>query len=107
MESIFKIYIAEEGLEAPRKLDLRPTWAVVREDLNFDPSKLEDRDLKEILSGLASVINGVGALRTHASTAHGAGKKTYKIESRHARLAVHAAHTVALFVLESWDKKSK
>ncbi len=107
LESVFKVYIEDEGLDAPKKLDLRPTWAVVREDLNFDPSKLEDRDLKEILSGLASVINGVGALRTHASTAHGAGKKTYKIESRHARLAVHAAHTVALFVLESWDKKSK
>lgn len=50
---------------------------------------------------------GIGALRTHASSAHGAGKKQYKLEARHARLAIHAAHTVTLFVLESWAKRTK
>lgn len=105
LESVFKIYIEEEGLPKPKKLDLAPTWKIVREDLNFDPSKVEDRDLKEILSGMAAVVSGVGAFRTHASSAHGAGKKTYKVEPRHARLAVHASHTIALFVLESWDSK--
>ena len=89
----------------PRKKDLKPTWAVVRDSLNFDPSRIEDRDLKEIFSGLAGVISGIGALRTHASSAHGAGKKIYRVEPRHARLAVHSAHTMALFVLESWEAK--
>ncbi len=89
----------------PNKKDLKPTWAVVRESLNFDPSEVEDRDLKEILGGLAGVVSGVGALRTHASSAHGAGKKIYNVEPRHARLAVHSAHTIALFVLESWEKR--
>lgn len=105
LESVFKVYIEEEGLEMPKKKDLKPTWAAVRESLNFDPGKIEDRDLKEILSGLAGIISGVGALRTHASSAHGAGKKVYKVEPRHARLAVHSAHTIALFVLESWEKR--
>ena len=105
LESVFKVYIEEEGLEMPVKKDLKPTWAVVRESLNFDPSKIEDRDLKEILGGLAGVVSGVGALRTHASSAHGAGKTIYKVEPRHARLAVHSAHTIALFVLESWEKR--
>ena len=107
LESVFKIYIEEEGLEMPKKKDLKPTWAVVRENLNFDPSKVEDRDLKEILGGIAGVVSGVGALRTHASSAHGSGKKIYNIESRHARLSVHSAHTIALFVLESWEKKNR
>jgi hypothetical protein len=105
LEAVFKVFIEEEGLEMPRKKDLKPTWAVVRERLNFDPSRIEDRDLKEILSGLAGVINGIGALRTHASSAHGAGKKIYRVKPRHARLAVHSAHTIALFVLETWEKK--
>jgi len=107
LESLCKIYIEEEGLEMPTKQDLQPIWNVVRKDLGFDPAKIEDRDLKEILSGLIATVNGVGALRTHASTAHGAGAKNYKVEPRHARLAIHAAHTVVLFVLESWDKKKK
>jgi hypothetical protein len=107
LESVFKIFIEEENLPKPKKLDLGATWKVVRDGLNFDPSKVEDRDLKEILSGIAGVVSGVGAFRTHASSAHGAGKKTYKVEPRHARLAVHSAHTIALFVLESWEAKNE
>lgn len=105
LESVCKVYIAEERLEAPAKQDLKSVWSIVRKHLGFDPSTVEDRDLQQILSGLISITEGISALRTHASSAHGAGKTSYKIESRHARLAVHSAHTVALFILESWQKK--
>ena len=105
LESICKVYIDEEGLEMPAKQDLKPVWTVVRKHLGFDPSTVEDQDLQQILSGLISIVDGVGALRTHASSAHGAGKKSYKLEPRHARLTIHGAHTVALFILESWNKK--
>lgn len=107
LESICKTYIEDESLELPQKQDLQPIWSVVRKDLGFDPGQVADRDLQEILSGLLAVVSGIGALRTHASSAHGAGRKVYKLEPRHARLAVHAAHTVALFIIESWDKKKK
>ncbi|MDC4272793.1 abortive infection family protein, partial [Acinetobacter baumannii] len=43
--------------------------------------------------------------RTHASSAHGQGRKLYNIKPRHARLAIHSAHTLALFILETWDEK--
>lgn len=105
LESLCKIYIDDEELTKPNKLDLNSVWQVVRKDLGFDPSQIQDQDLQRILSGLLSVVDGIGALRTHASSAHGQGKKSYKLEARHARLAVHAAHTVTLFVLETWDKK--
>jgi hypothetical protein len=105
LESLCKIYIVEEELEMPAKQDLKAVWAVVRKHLGFDPSRVEDQDLQQILTGLLSIVSGVGALRTHASSAHGAGKNSYKLEPRHARLAIHGAHTVALFVLESWNKK--
>jgi hypothetical protein len=105
LESLFKTYIEEEQLVMPAKQDLQPVWSVVRKHLGIDPSRIEDRDIQEILSGIFAVVSGIGALRTHASSAHGSGKRTYKLEPRHARLAVHAAHTLTLFVLESWDKK--
>jgi hypothetical protein len=105
LESICKVYIEEEGLDAPAKQDLKPVWTIVRKHLGFDPSTIEDQDLQQILSGLISIVEGIGALRTHASSAHGASPKSYKLESRHARLAVHSAHTVALFILESWQKR--
>lgn len=108
LESICRVYIEDnEGLELPQKQDLQPLWAVVRKDLGFDPSLVEDQDLQKILSGLISTVAGIGSLRTHASSAHGAGRKSYRIEPRHARLAIHAAHTVSAFILESWQKKKK
>jgi len=107
LESVCKVYIAEEDLESPAKQDLKHVWSVVRKHLGFDPSIVEDQDLQQILTGLISITEGIGALRTHASSAHGAGKKIYKLEPRHARLAIHSAHTVVLFVLESWRKKKK
>lgn len=107
LESICKVYIAEEQLDMPAKQDLKPVWNVVRKDLGFDPSVVEDQDLQVILTGLFAVVDGIGALRTHASSAHGAGKTSYRLEPRHAKLAIHSAHTVALFVLESWDRKKR
>lgn len=105
IESFCKTYIEEEGLEIPAKQDLQPVFAVVRKHLGIDPERVEDKDLQQIMSGLISVATGIGALRTHASSAHGAGKRGYKLEPRHARLAVHSAHTLVLFLLESWTKK--
>lgn len=107
LESVCKVYIAERGLAMPVKLDLKPVWSVVRKDLGFDPGAIEDQDLQVILTGLFAVVDGIGALRTHASSAHGAGKKQYKLEPRHARLAIHSAHTVTLFILESWAKRAR
>lgn len=105
LESIFKIYIADEKLEMPQKQDLQNVWKVVRSDLGFDPGALQDDDLKKILSGVLSVVDGIGAFRTHASSAHGEGRKVYNLKPRHARLAIHSAHTIALFVLETWDER--
>jgi len=105
IESVCKIFIEDEGLEMPAKQDLQGVWAVVRKHLGLDPSTLSDKDLQQILTGILSIVHGIGSLRTHASSAHGAGRTTYRLEPRHARLAIHSAHTVALFVLESWQEK--
>ena len=105
LESTCKIYIQDNGLEMPAKKDLKSVWAVVRKHLSFDPAKLEDDDLKKIVSGMLSTVDGIASLRTHASSAHGQGRGGYKLEPRHARLAVNAAHSVTMFVLETWSKQ--
>lgn len=106
LESVCKVYITDRLLEMPSKQDLKAVWTIVRKDLGFDPGAIADHDLQVILTGLFAVVEGIGALRTHASSAHGAGRKQYKLEPRHARLAIHSAHTVALFILESWQRKN-
>jgi len=105
LESIFKTYIEDENLTIPRKQDLQNVWKIVRDDLNFDPSKVQDNDIQKILTGIISIVDGIGAYRTHASSAHGQGRNTYLLKPYYARLAVHSAHTIALFVMETWDEK--
>lgn len=46
-----------------------------------------------------AVVEEIDFLRTHVNSAHGAGKKQYKLELRYARLAIHASDTAALFIL--------
>lgn len=106
LESLFRTYIEEEKLEMPSEQSIKPLWKVIRKDLNFDPAIVEDDDLKTVLSGLAAIIEGVGSLRTHKGSAHGRGKTVYKLKPRHARLAAHAAFTLASFVVEAWSERA-
>lgn len=107
LESLFKVYIEDEGLVMPNDKSISPLWKVAKEGLGFDPKALEDDDLKQVLQGMASIVNGIGSARTHAGSAHGRGRRMYSVEPRHARLAAHAAHTLALFILETWDARKQ
>jgi hypothetical protein len=107
LESLFKTYIEENGLDIPSDQSVKPLWKVIRSDLKFDPAATADDDLKTILSGLAAIVEGTGSLRTHKGSAHGHGKTKYKLKPRHARLAAHAAFTLASFVLEAWTERGR
>ena len=61
--------------------------------------------MREILGGLNSTIQGIGALRTHAGDAHGRERGFRRIDARIARLAIHAAAGAAMFIIETWQKK--
>jgi len=67
--------------------------------LNLDPARKDIRDmLRQVLSGLTSVVNGLASMRNKMSDAHAAG---YKASKHHAKLAVNCAKTFADFVFDS------
>jgi hypothetical protein len=105
LESIMKAYIEDRQLDQPAKQDLNGLWNVAKRGLGLVTDKIEDTDLLKILSGLNAIIDGIGSLRTHASSAHGRGKFRYALEHRHVELAVNAAHTISNFILETWKKQ--
>ncbi len=107
LEALFKVYISDEKLELPTDQSINPLWKVVQSQLGFDPKAVEDDDLKKVLGGLTSIVQGLGSFRTHTGSAHGRGRPRYKLEPRHARVVVNAAHSLAIFVIESWDKRSE
>jgi len=108
VESVCKCLLDLMGQPYPAKQDVGGLTREVSRHLNLSPDRADIApDIKQILGGLASVTGGIGALRTHAGDAHGRGKGTAKVDARIARLAVHAASTVSLFLVETWQRTAE
>lgn len=109
IESVCKCILDEMGKPYPSKQDVKGLMGEVARLLNLSTGRTDlppewEEDIRRILSGLYSVVQGVGALRTHAGDAHGRGRRLIRIDARIARLAVHAASTVSLFYIETWQR---
>lgn len=105
VESFCKTYCEDEGIDLPKEQSIKPLWKTVQAHIGLDPAKIEDDDLKRILTGLASVVDGIGSFRTHVGSAHGRGRKSYRAAPRHARLLLHSAHSLVAFCIETWDAR--
>lgn len=109
VESVCKCILDEMEQPYPPKQDIKALVAEVGRHLNLSPARQDlpaelISDVKQILSGLISVTSGIGALRTHGGDAHGRGRKKAPVDARIARLAIHAASTVSLFYIETWNR---
>ena len=104
-EAFCNVYIEDENLQKPTKLGAKTLWQVVQRHLKVHPAEKMDENLKRILGGLASVVNGMTFLRNESSSAHGRGRSSYRVEPRHARLAVNSAHALVFFLLEVWEHR--
>jgi hypothetical protein len=59
LESLFKVYIEDnKDVEMPTDQSIKPLWKTVSKHLGFDPSVVEDEDLKKILSGMTLLSMG-------------------------------------------------
>jgi hypothetical protein len=110
VESVCRSVLVELGVPLPAKKDVQGLYQAVREPLGLTPDKqgvADDiaNDVRTILGGLNSVVNGVGSLRTHGGDAHGRERGYRRIDPRIARLAIHSASTVSLFLVETWQNK--
>jgi hypothetical protein len=109
VESVCRSILIELGQPLPSKKDIQGLYQAVRDPLGLAPDKdgVSDAiatDVRTILGGLNTVVNGIGALRTHGGDAHGRERGYRRIDTRIARLAIHSASSVALFLIETWQK---
>jgi hypothetical protein len=102
LEALCKNYLNVEEQEGPNKQLLGNLFPLVMKHLGLSPADYQG-DIQQILTGMFSVTHGVAALRTHVGSAHGHDENTAQIFPRHARLAVNAAHTLTVFILETWQ----
>ena len=61
--------------------------------------------IKQILGSLSSVIQGIAEVRNEYGSGHGENGKFKGLQPRHARLAVEAASTLTIYLLETHKLK--
>lgn len=108
IESVCRSILVELGLPLPSKLDISGLYREVREPLGLSPTKegLSSEivsDVRGVLSGLVTTVQNIGALRTHVGGAHGKERGFKRIDARIAKLAIHSASALALFLIETWQ----
>ncbi len=85
--------------------DLVKLYKRVTKLLNLGPDRKDISDtLKQILTGLSSIIAGLAGLRNKMSDAHVA---SYKPSKHHAKLAVNSAKTICDFLFETKEYQGK
>ena len=81
--------------------DLLKLYRRVQKHLNLDPSRADiDNTLKQVLSGLVSIVNGLAGLRNKMSDAH---VRSYKPKKHHAVVVVNATRTLANFLFDTMN----
>ncbi len=87
---------------------LSSLWQKTVQHIGIHPKELSDKDLKEIASGLFSIVHGTMHLRNKKSASHGKSENQFQnisITPRHARLAINASHTIASYIVELMEVK--
>jgi hypothetical protein len=107
IEAICKHCLETLGQELPAQQTIVPLWRAVQPHLGLSMDQTLNDDQRQMLQGLASVVHGIGAFRTHIGSAHGRGPSPPPISVAEARLAVNAAHTLVTFIMELWQAKLK
>ncbi|WP_157152646.1 abortive infection family protein [Cellvibrio sp. BR] len=70
------------------------------------PDEVKASDsIKRLLKNLADITYGVAELRNSYGTGHGKNAKSRGLSSRHAKLAVGAASTLAIFLIETHSER--
>lgn len=106
VETCCKTILCESGETISKGDDLPKIVKATVKLLELTPSDIPDRAkaseaIKKLLSNLASITHGVAELRNHYGTGHGKQGNMKGLQSRHAKLAVGAASTLAVFLTET------
>ncbi len=102
VEAFQEEIIRKAGAEVPKyDGDLQKLYKVTKKALNLNPSQKDLSDtLKQILSGLNSLVSGISGLSNKMADRH---SRSYKPSRHHAKLAVNVAFTFCEFLLDSYE----
>ena len=111
VETACKTILKERNIKLTGNEELPKLVKATAKELKLTPSDIADDakasdSIKRLLSNLATITNGVAELRNSYGTGHGKEAKSRGLTSRHAKLAVGSASTLAIFLVETHNEQS-
>lgn len=107
LESVCKYILDENKIQYEDNYDLPKLYALTAQSLNLSPSQHAEKVFRQILGGCHAVVEGLAAIRNKLGDAHGKGKTHIKPSERHAELAVNLSGSMAVFLIETFEKSEK
>ncbi|MBI1887796.1 MAG: abortive infection family protein [Nitrosomonadales bacterium] len=106
IETCCKTILNERNVAFSSSMDIPQLVKLTSKELKLTPDDIEDQakaaeTIKRLLSNLATITQGIAELRNKYGTGHGKVAKTKGLSPRHAKLAVGAASTLAVFLVET------
>jgi hypothetical protein len=106
VETCCKSILQERGVQVPNNADLPQLAKLTSKELQLTPNDIPEAakasdTIKRLLSNLATITQGIAELRNQYGTGHGRIGTAGGLTSRHAKLAVGAASTLAVFLVET------
>jgi hypothetical protein len=110
VETCCKTILNARGVVFSRSADVPELTKMTIKELALAPSDIPDsakaaETVKRLLSDLATITQGVAELRNQYGTGHGKAAGSKGLGPRHAKLAVGAASTLAVFLAETHNEK--
>ena len=101
VEAFQEEIIRRSGAGVPKyEGDLLKLYKKTKQVLNLDPSEQPSDILKQVLTGLNSIVSGLSGMSNKMGDRH---SRTYKPSRHHAKLAINAAFTFCEFLLDSYE----
>jgi len=106
VETCCRTILTDRQVPVPKNSDLTQLVKLTARQLELTPDDIPDKakateTIKRLLSNLAAITQGIAELRNHYGTGHGKDASTRGLAPRHAKLAVGAASTLAVFLAET------
>ncbi len=101
IETLCKHILTARKVSIPQTETIQHLYRAAAKTLSLALDKHTTDDLKAIANGMTALVGGIGALRTHAGTAHGRVPGHQPITFSQARLAVNVAGVLATFLMDS------
>jgi hypothetical protein len=110
VETICKTILSECGETVSPSADIPQLVKLVREKLDLLPDNVPNKakgaeTIKRVLNNLGTVAQGIAELRGLYGSGHGKHAGAKGLQARHARLAVGAAGTLAVFFFETYQER--